>query len=60
MPLNHIAELRGFSAYSEEEHMIYTKPELKVIGSVADLTQVGETNPGPDARGGSISPPGHN
>jgi hypothetical protein len=40
--------------------MTYIKPELKVLGTVADLTQVGVTNPGGDMRQGSVAPAGHN
>ena len=38
----------------------YQAPKLVNLGSVADLTQVGMTNPGTDARHGSVNPPGHN
>jgi hypothetical protein len=44
----------------------YATPELEDFGSVVDLTQVGQTNPGSDVLpgnsrgkdGGSINPPG--
>jgi len=36
----------------------YTAPELKTWGTVADLTQTGRTNPGPDAKGGSSASKG--
>jgi hypothetical protein len=34
--------------------MTYSKPELKVLGSVADLTQTGLTNTGGDMKQGSV------
>lgn len=37
----------------------YQAPKLVTLGTVADLTQVGQTNPGTDARQGSVNPPGH-
>lgn len=37
----------------------YTAPRLKVWGKVADITRVGQTNPGDDVRQGSVVPPGH-
>ena len=37
----------------------YEAPKLVNLGAVADLTQVGTTNPGSDARQGSVNPPGH-
>jgi hypothetical protein len=36
----------------------YTAPELEEFGTVADLTQVGLTNPGTDSMYGSVNPPG--
>jgi hypothetical protein len=44
----------------------YTSPELEEFGTVADLTQVGQTNPGDDTLpggakgkdGGSVNPDG--
>ena len=36
----------------------YIQPELKTIGSVADLTQTGLTTAGPDAKNGSVSSKG--
>ena len=38
----------------------YQAPRLVVLGSVANLTQVGTTNPGGDAESGSVNPPGLN
>jgi hypothetical protein len=32
----------------------YQKPELKTWGTIADLTQLGFTNPGGDTKGGSV------
>jgi len=37
---------------------LYVRPALKVIGSVADLTQTGGTNPGDDGKSGSVSSKG--
>ena len=37
----------------------YKTPELEDFGTVTDLTQVGQTNPGGDTRQGSVLPPGH-
>lgn len=37
----------------------YQAPKLSQLGSVADLTQVGQTHPGTDVRQGSVNPPGH-
>ena len=37
---------------------VYVKPVIEDHGSVTDLTSVGNTNPGGDARGGSVFPPG--
>lgn len=40
---------------------VYTRPQgpqLKIIGSVADLTQTGLSNGGGDAKGGSVLSPG--
>lgn len=39
---------------------VYETPQLKRWGKVADLTQVGLTNPGTDVMNGSVNPPGHN
>ena len=36
----------------------YVAPALVNLGSVADLTQTGRTNPGPDAKTGSVSSKG--
>ena len=36
----------------------YTSPSLKKWGKVADLTQTGLTQPGPDAKDGSSSSTG--
>jgi hypothetical protein len=33
----------------------YVRPELRVLGSVADLTRTGKTNPGGDGKSGSVS-----
>jgi hypothetical protein len=33
----------------------YAKPELKELGSVAELTQTGQTMPGMDGKGGSAA-----
>lgn len=38
----------------------YQAPQLKVWGSVAQITAVGNTRPGTDNREGSVNPPGHN
>ena len=32
----------------------YQKPDLKTWGTIADLTQVGMTNPGTDCKNGSV------
>ncbi len=32
----------------------YETPKLVSLGTVADLTQTGLTNPGPDAKSGSV------
>lgn len=37
----------------------YQAPKLADWGSVVELTQVGQTNPGGDVRFGSVNPPGH-
>ena len=37
---------------------VYVKPVIEDHGSVTDLTSVGKTNPGGDAKGGSVFPPG--
>jgi hypothetical protein len=37
-----------------EGKRLYVRPELKVLGSVADLTRTGGTNPGVDGKGGSV------
>ena len=39
--------------------LAYEAPRLKDWGSVADLTQVGNTHPDTDCFGGSVFPPGH-
>ena len=36
----------------------YVTPTLANLGSVTDLTQTGRTNPGPDAKSGSVSSQG--
>ena len=33
----------------------YETPKLVSLGTVADLTQTGLTNPGPDAKAGSVT-----
>jgi hypothetical protein len=33
----------------------YQKPEIKAWGTVADLTATGMTNPGNDAKAGSVT-----
>ena len=33
----------------------YVQPELKRLGAVADLTKTGRTNPGFDAKAGSVN-----
>lgn len=33
----------------------YTKPIVRVLGSVSDLTRTGETNPGGDGKTGSVA-----
>jgi hypothetical protein len=38
----------------ETKKMPYQKPDLKTWGTIADLTQVGCTNPGGDAKCGSV------
>ncbi len=42
-----------------DDKLRYTAPTLTALGSVADLTKVGDTNPGSDVRSGSVLPPGH-
>jgi hypothetical protein len=37
----------------------YVTPRLVQLGTVADLTRVGRTNPGSDTDFGSVLPPGH-
>ena len=37
----------------------YVPPKLKSFGSIVDLTQTGQTNPGDDGKGGSVGGPGH-
>lgn len=44
----------------EHSNKTYQTPELKKWGTVEDLTAVGLTNPGDDARDGSVQPEGHN
>lgn len=34
----------------------YEAPQITVWGAVADITEVGNSNPGGDARGGSVIP----
>ncbi len=34
----------------------YEAPQISVWGAVADITEVGVSNPGGDARGGSVIP----
>ena len=36
----------------------YVRPELHQLGSVADLTRTGGTNPGEDGKSGSVSSKG--
>ena len=36
----------------------YSAPEFEEFGTVTDLTEAGVTNPGMDAKGGSVFPPG--
>jgi hypothetical protein len=36
----------------------YTQPHLEAIGSVADLTRTGATNPGGDGKEGSVASQG--
>jgi hypothetical protein len=36
----------------------YVRPELKMLGSVADLTRTGATNPGGDGKEGSVASQG--
>jgi len=36
-----------------EGKRLYVRPELKTLGSVADLTRTGITNPGGDGKSGS-------
>ena len=36
----------------------YTQPHLEAIGSVADLTRTGGTNPGDDGKSGSVDSKG--
>lgn len=36
----------------------YTSPRLKKWGTVTDLTKTGLTNPGGDAKSGSVASPG--
>jgi hypothetical protein len=36
----------------------YVRPELNVLGSVADLTRTGLTNPGGDGKSGSVASQG--
>lgn len=36
-----------------QERQPYTRPQLKQLGSVADLTRTGLTQPGADAKQGS-------
>ena len=43
----------------QHEKRPYEAPALKALGKIADLTQVGTTQPGEDVRQGSVYPPGH-
>lgn len=36
----------------------YTTPKLKKWGTVAEMTQTGQTNPGADGKGGSAASQG--
>jgi hypothetical protein len=36
----------------------YSAPEFEEFGTVADLTETGLTNPGGDAKNGSVGSPG--
>lgn len=38
-----------------EGKRLYVRPELKVLGSVADLTRTGLTHPGGDGKSGSVA-----
>ena len=40
-----------------QQKKVYVSPQLKQWGTLEDLTQVGFTHPGFDARLGSINPP---
>lgn len=61
-------EARGQRGHRRGSNMSkdYKAPEFEEFGTVADLTQVGQTNPGDDVLpgnaqgmdGGSVSPPG--
>ena len=39
---------------SETKKKPYQKPDLKTWGTIADVTQLGNTNPGDDTKGGSV------
>jgi len=41
-----------------EGKQLYVRPELNVLGSVADLTRTGRTNPGGDGKSGSVASAG--
>jgi hypothetical protein len=41
-----------------EGKQLYVRPELNVLGSVADLTRTGQTNPGGDGKSGSVASQG--
>jgi hypothetical protein len=44
-------------AKDKGEKKPYRAPELEKFGTVSELTQVGQTNPGGDVRSGSVDPP---
>jgi hypothetical protein len=48
--------IRGFSVGGTNmDKRTYETPKLVNLGSVADLTQLGNTHPGGDAKGGSVT-----
>ena len=36
------------------EKKTYTQPQLETLGSVVEVTQTGQTNPGDDGKSGSV------
>ncbi len=44
------------STVTKTSKKTYVPPSLAAWGTVADLTAVGMTNPGDDAKGGSVIP----